>query len=49
MLEPVKARGSRAGVDELLANVMTAKIDREIDRQAPSRWPISASTSRPPT
>ena len=31
LLEPVKARGSRTGVDELLANVMTAKIDREID------------------
>jgi hypothetical protein len=29
--EPVKARGSRTAVDELLANVMTAKIDREID------------------
>ena len=31
LLEPLKARGSRTGVDELLANVMTAKIDREID------------------
>jgi hypothetical protein len=31
VLEPVKARGSRSAVDELLANVMTAKIDREID------------------
>lgn len=31
LLEPVKARGSRSTVDELLANVMTAKIDREID------------------
>jgi uncharacterized protein DUF4340 len=31
LLDPVKARGSRAAVDELLANVMTAKIDREID------------------
>jgi hypothetical protein len=31
VLEPVKARGSRTAVDELLANVMTAKIDREID------------------
>jgi uncharacterized protein DUF4340 len=31
LLEPVKARGSRAAVDELLANVTTAKIDREID------------------
>jgi hypothetical protein len=31
LLEPVKARGSRTAVDELLANVMTAKIDREID------------------
>jgi hypothetical protein len=29
--EPVKARGSRTSVDELLANVLTAKIDREID------------------
>ena len=28
LLEPLKARGSRTGVDELLANVMTAKIDR---------------------
>ena len=31
VLEPVKARGSRTAVDELLANVLTAKIDREID------------------
>jgi uncharacterized protein DUF4340 len=31
LLEPVKARGSRTAVDELLANVMTARIDREID------------------
>jgi hypothetical protein len=31
LLEPVKARGSRTAVDELLATVMTAKIDREID------------------
>jgi hypothetical protein len=31
MVEPVKARGSRPAVDELLANVLTAKIDREID------------------
>jgi Domain of unknown function (DUF4340) len=31
LLEPVKARGSRPAVDELLANVLTAKIDREID------------------
>jgi Domain of unknown function (DUF4340) len=31
LLEPVKARGSRTAVDELLANVLTAKIDREID------------------
>lgn len=31
VVEPVKARGSRTAVDELLANVMTAKIDREID------------------
>jgi hypothetical protein len=31
VLEPVKARGSRPTVDELLATVMTAKIDREID------------------
>jgi hypothetical protein len=31
VLEPVKARGSRTTVDELLATVMTAKIDREID------------------
>jgi hypothetical protein len=31
MLEPVKARASRPAVDELLANVLTAKIDREID------------------
>ena len=31
VLEPVKARGSRTAVDELLVNVMTAKIDREID------------------
>ena len=31
MLEPVKARGSRPAVDETLATVLTAKIDREID------------------
>ncbi len=31
VVEPVKARGSRTAVDELLANVLTAKIDREID------------------
>jgi Domain of unknown function (DUF4340) len=31
MLEPVKARASRPTVDEVLANVLTAKIDREID------------------
>ena len=31
VVEPVKARGSRTAVDELLANVMTAKIDRQID------------------
>lgn len=31
LLEPVRARGSRAAVDETLANVLTAKIDREID------------------
>jgi hypothetical protein len=31
MLAPVKARGSKPAVDELLATVMTAKIDREID------------------
>ena len=30
MLEPLRARGSRAAVDETLANLMTAKIDREI-------------------
>ena len=30
MLEPVRARGSRSAVDETLANLMTAKIDREI-------------------
>jgi hypothetical protein len=33
VLAPVKARGSRTAVDELLATVMTAKIDREIDPQ----------------
>jgi hypothetical protein len=31
LVEPVKARGSRTAVDEVLANVLTAKIDREID------------------
>jgi Domain of unknown function (DUF4340) len=31
LVEPVRARGSRTAVDELLANVLTAKIDREID------------------
>src|SRR6266850_8387028 len=30
LVEPVKARGSRPAVDELLANVLTARIDREI-------------------
>jgi hypothetical protein len=30
MLEPLRARGSRPAVDETLANLMTAKIDREI-------------------
>src|SRR5262245_17899892 len=30
MLEPLRTRGSRAAVDETLANLMTAKIDREI-------------------
>jgi len=30
MLEPIRARGSRPAVDETLANLMTAKIDREI-------------------
>jgi hypothetical protein len=31
LLAPVTARGSRTAVDELLATVLTAKIDREID------------------
>src|SRR5512145_3532869 len=31
LLAPVVARGSRTAVDELLATVLTAKIDREID------------------
>jgi uncharacterized protein DUF4340 len=31
LLAPVRARGSRPAVDETLANVLTAKIDREID------------------
>jgi hypothetical protein len=31
VVEPVKARGSRPAVDEVLATVLTAKIDREID------------------
>lgn len=31
LVEPVKARGSRSAVDELLATVLTAKVDREID------------------
>jgi hypothetical protein len=30
MLEPLRTRGSRGAVDETLANLMTAKIDREI-------------------
>ena len=30
MVEPLRARGSRPAVDETLANLMTAKIDREI-------------------
>jgi hypothetical protein len=31
VVEPVKARGSRPAVDEVLATVLTARIDREID------------------
>jgi uncharacterized protein DUF4340 len=31
LLEPVRARGSRSAVDETLATILTAKIDREID------------------
>jgi hypothetical protein len=31
VVEPVKAPASRTAVDEVLANVLTAKIDREID------------------
>jgi len=31
LLEPLRARGSRPTADEILANVTTAKIDREID------------------
>ena len=31
LLAPVRARGSRQTADEILANVLTAKIDREID------------------
>src|SRR5712691_4453108 len=31
LLEPLRARGSRPAVDETLANVLTARIDREID------------------
>jgi hypothetical protein len=31
LLEPVRARGSRPTADEILANVLTAKIDRQID------------------
>ena len=31
LLEPVRTRGSRPTADEVLANVLTAKIDREID------------------
>ncbi len=31
LLEPLRARGSRPTADEILANVLTAKIDREID------------------
>ena len=31
LLEPLHARGSRPTVEEILANVLTAKIDREID------------------
>jgi hypothetical protein len=31
LVEPVKARGSRPAVDELLATILTAKIDREIE------------------
>ncbi len=31
LVEPVKARGSRPAVDELLTTILTAKIDREIE------------------
>jgi uncharacterized protein DUF4340 len=31
LVEPVRTRGSRPAADEVLANVLTAKIDREID------------------
>jgi hypothetical protein len=31
VLQPVKARAGRAAVDELLATVVTARVDREID------------------
>ena len=31
LLEPVRARGSRPTADEVLANLLTSKIDREID------------------
>src|SRR5437867_8879105 len=31
LVEPVKARGSRPAVDELLATILTARIDREIE------------------
>ncbi|HEU4371389.1 MAG TPA: DUF4340 domain-containing protein [Methylomirabilota bacterium] len=31
VLAPVKARGSRTAVDEVLATILTARIDREID------------------
>jgi uncharacterized protein DUF4340 len=31
LLEPVRARGSRSAVDETLATILSAKIDREID------------------
>jgi hypothetical protein len=31
LLEPLRARGSRPTAEEILANVLTAKIDREID------------------
>jgi Domain of unknown function (DUF4340) len=45
LVEPVRARGNRPTVDETLANVLTAKIDREIDANPKS--PVDFGLDKP--